>query len=84
MPRLSGLELLQHLHDNPDLKVIPTIVLSSSRLASDIERAYSLGANTYFVKPANFDKLAHMIKTFIEYWSMGEKPEPKSDKKSPT
>jgi CheY-like chemotaxis protein len=80
MPRLSGLELLAHLQDHPELKIIPTVVLSSSRLPADIETAYSLGANTYFVKPTDFNSLAKMVKTFIEYWSMGEKPEGKQNK----
>ena len=73
MPRMSGMELLKFLQDHPEVKVIPTVVLSSSRLAHDIERAYSLGAQTYFVKPANFDSLIELLKTFVDYWARGER-----------
>jgi len=73
MPRMSGMELLKYLQDHPEMKVIPTVVLSSSRLAQDIESAYSFGAQTYFVKPTNFDTLTDLLKTFVEYWAKGEK-----------
>ncbi|MFN7140437.1 MAG: response regulator [Limisphaerales bacterium] len=75
MPRLSGMELLRYLQEHPELRIIPTVVLSSSRLATDIEKAYSLGANTYFVKPADFDTLTRLTRTFVDYWTVGEKPE---------
>lgn len=73
MPRMSGMELLKYLKDHPELKVTPTVVLSSSRLAQDIEASYSLGAQTYFVKPTNFDVLTDLLKTFVDYWGRGEK-----------
>ena len=73
MPRMSGMELLKYIQEHPKVKVIPTVVLSSSRLAQDVESAYSFGAQTYFVKPANFDALIQLLKTFVDYWGMGEK-----------
>ena len=73
MPRMSGMELLRYLQDHPKVKVIPTIVLSSSRLAQDIEAAYSLGAQTYFVKPTDSEVLVKLLRSCLDYWEMGEK-----------
>ncbi|MBA4146717.1 MAG: response regulator [Verrucomicrobia bacterium] len=77
MPRMTGLELLSWIKEHPYVRVIPTIVLSSSQLNADVEKAYSLGANTYMVKPSDFDTLANMIKAFHDYWSISIKPEVK-------
>jgi CheY-like chemotaxis protein len=77
MPRMSGLELLTWLREHPDYRVIPTIIMTASRLDADIEKAYSLGANTYMVKPASLDELARMVKVTHEYWSLSVKPKNK-------
>jgi CheY-like chemotaxis protein len=74
MPRMSGLELLQWIRDHSNYKVIPTIIMSSSRQDSDIEKAYELGANTYMIKPSSFDELARMVKLAHEYWAASVKP----------
>ncbi len=73
MPRMSGLELLEWIRDHPDYKVIPTIIMSSSRQDSDIVKAYELGANTYMIKPSSFDELARMVKLAHEYWAASVK-----------
>ncbi len=74
MPRMGGLEVLQFLEKNPELRVIPTLVLSSSNEDSDVARAYAAGANTYLVKPGKFEDLQSLIKTVHEYWSRAIKP----------
>jgi CheY-like chemotaxis protein len=74
MPKMSGFELLSWINENPEYRVIPTIVLSSSKEDLDVGRAYNLGANTYMVKPANFDTLGQMIRLIRDYWEMGVKP----------
>lgn len=74
MPGMSGLDVLAWLRDNPDLRVIPAIVMSSSQHDSDVRQAYNLGANTYFVKPSSFDELGRLIKTLDEYWELSIKP----------
>src|SRR5690242_4152383 len=51
MPRKGGLDVLQWLADNRGFGVVPTIVLTSSKVESDIRQAYGCGANTYFAKP---------------------------------
>jgi len=74
MPRMSGMELLAWIAEHPDFKIIPTIIMTSSRQEPDIEKAYKLGANTYMTKPCSLDELAQMVKVTHEYWAMSVKP----------
>ena len=75
LPRLSGLEVLQWLREQPGLKRLPVVVLTSSREVSDVQRAYDLGANSYLVKPVTPDGLLEMVKTLDLYWlSLNESP----------
>ena len=81
MPRMTGLELLAWISEHPDFKVIPTIIMTSSRQELDVEKAYQLGANTYMTKPCSLDELAQMVKTTHEYWAMSAKPKSRARKK---
>jgi CheY-like chemotaxis protein len=74
LPRMSGLEVLAWIRDRPEYRVIPTIIMSSSQLDVDIQKAYELGANTYFVKPTDFQSLVDLTKSLHEYWLRGTKP----------
>jgi CheY-like chemotaxis protein len=74
MPKKGGLEVLEWLHVNPECHVIPTIIYTSSQQPEDIKRAYQLGANTYFVKPNDFDILAKRLEIIFTYWEFAEKP----------
>jgi CheY-like chemotaxis protein len=78
MPRMGGLELLGWIRDHPEFRVIPTIIMSASKLDSDVEKAYSLGANTYMIKPSAFDDLAKMVKLAHDYWGISVKPKTRS------
>ena len=76
MPRKTGLEVLAWLRQQPVLKRLPVIVLTSSNQSPDINRAYELGANSYLVKPAGFDSLLELVKNLDMYWLiLNEKPE---------
>jgi CheY-like chemotaxis protein len=76
LPRRSGLEVLEWLRKQDGLKRLPVVVLTSSKESSDVNRAYDLGANSYLVKPVDFDALMEMVKTLGLYWVvMNEKPE---------
>jgi CheY-like chemotaxis protein len=68
MPRMNGLEFLQWLKSHPGFRVIPTLVLSSSQLESDVKQAYGFGINSYMVKPTNFDDLQSLVKVISDYW----------------
>ncbi|HZF01090.1 MAG TPA: response regulator [Methylomirabilota bacterium] len=81
MPRMTGLELLQWLRVNSHFKIIPTIIMTSSRQETDIEKAYDLGVNTYMIKPSSFDELKNMVKAIHEYWAISVKPKPRWSRK---
>jgi CheY-like chemotaxis protein len=74
MPRMSGFELLAYIHNNPDFRVIPTVVMSASKQDSDLRKAYDLGASTFFVKPTDFHTLVELVKRLYDYWRLAEKP----------
>lgn len=76
MPRKSGLEVLEWINENPDVAVVPTIVLSASNLEKDVRAAYNLGANTYFVKPTTFDELVETMRMVEKYWRKAMKVRP--------
>ena len=78
MPRKNGLEVLEWISERPDLSVLPTIVMSASNLEKDIRKAYRYGANTYFVKPTNFDDLVQTMKVLNEYWNKAQRADPGS------
>jgi CheY-like chemotaxis protein len=80
MPRMGGLELLSWIRDHPKFKVIPTLIMSSSRQDPDIDKAYALGANTYLIKPSSFTELTDMIKLAHDYWALSVKPMMKRQK----
>ncbi|MBD2000725.1 response regulator [Oculatella sp. FACHB-28] len=75
LPRRSGLEVLEWLKQQPELRRLPVVVLTSSRENIDINRAYDLNANSYLVKPVAPDALLEMVKMLDLYWlTLNEKP----------
>ena len=68
LPRLSGLELLEWTREQPVLRTLPVVILTSSREGRDLERAYALGANSYLVKPVAFESLLELVRAIGLYW----------------
>lgn len=68
MPRMSGLELLDVLKADDDLRNIPVVVLTTSRAESDIWRSYNLHANAYIPKPVTIDEFVEVVKSFGAFW----------------
>jgi CheY-like chemotaxis protein len=68
MPKLDGFEVLKAVKNDENLKSIPIIVLTSSERDKDIDRAYKLGANSYIMKPVNFDNFIETILSIKYYW----------------
>jgi CheY-like chemotaxis protein len=68
LPRRSGLEVLEWMKQQPRLRLLPVVVLTSSRQNADVQKAYDLGANSYLVKPVNFDELQAMMDAVHHYW----------------
>jgi two-component system response regulator len=70
MPKVDGLEVLKRIKTDDFTKNIPVVVLTSSRENPDIEKAYSLGANSYIVKPVEFDGFTKAIAELGFYWML--------------
>lgn len=68
MPKINGLEVLQKIKSNPVTKKMPVVILTSSKEDPDIQKCYDLGANSYIVKPVNFEGFAEAIKNLGFYW----------------
>jgi two-component system, response regulator len=68
MPRIDGIELLRRIKGDKRTRVIPTIILTSSREEQDINRSYQLGANSYLVKPVDYTGFLDMMAEVITYW----------------
>jgi CheY-like chemotaxis protein len=74
MPRMGGLELLQWLHANPNYRVVPTVVLTSSSAQADVDAAFAHGAVGYMVKPVTVSELEQTVKTIADYWRLSLVP----------
>jgi len=68
MPLMDGFDVLSWLKGQPGLKRLLVVVLTSSNLQADIDRAYDLGANSYLVKPTGFENLIDLTKRLEAYW----------------
>ena len=75
LPRRSGLEVLAWIRQQPELKRLLVVVLTSSQENSDLAQAYDLGANSYLVKPVNFKDFVSLIELIDAYWfKLNQKP----------
>jgi two-component system, response regulator len=68
MPRVDGLEVLATLKSDVDTKKIPIVVMTSSQEEKDVVKSYDLGANSYVVKPVNFEDLVDVARQAGLYW----------------
>jgi len=68
MPRKDGREALREIKNDPELKRIPVIVLTTSKADTDISKIYDLGANSFISKPVTFDSLVRVMKILGNYW----------------
>lgn len=67
MPQTSGFEVLRWIREQPDLSHVHVVVMSGSKNDADIEKAYSLGAHSYLVKPTKFEDLVKMMESLKDY-----------------
>ena len=74
LPLVSGLEVLAQIKEDPVLRTIPVVVLTSSGEDPDINEAYRLGANSYIVKPVDFEQFSEAIRLVAMYWVIMNQP----------
>jgi CheY-like chemotaxis protein len=74
LPKVDGLEVLRAIKGDPRTKVIPVVVLTSSKEENDIVESYRLGVNSYIVKPVDFDKFVEAVKNLGLYWLLLNQP----------
>ena len=67
MPKMNGIEVLAHIRSNPVFKMIPVIMVTSSREEKDLVESYKLGANSYVVKPVDIVQFIDAIKVLGQY-----------------
>jgi CheY-like chemotaxis protein len=75
MPQMGGLELLRWIQANPQCRVVPTVVLTSSTAPADVDAAFAHGAVGYMVKPVGYLELEATVKTIADYWRLSLVPE---------
>ena len=68
MPRKNGFDVLEWIRSQPELRCLRVIVLTTSESIRDVNRAYQLGANSFLVKPADFDQFLAVIRALQGYW----------------
>ncbi len=76
LPKIDGLEVLQRIRADERTKMLPVVVLTSSREEEDVLRSYSLGANAYVRKPVEFSEFSQVAKTLGLFWLLLNEPVP--------
>lgn len=74
LPKLNGLEVLKTIKSDSRTKAIPVVVVTSSREDPDIKAAYELGANSYVIKPVDFDAFLDAMSSLGLYWLLVNQP----------
>lgn len=81
LPKVSGMEVLKQVRETENLKMIPVVILTSSREEKDLNEGYGLGTNAYVVKPLEFQQFIEAIKQLGAFWALINEPPPGSVKK---
>lgn len=76
MPKVDGLQVLQRLKADSEMKRIPVVMLTSSREEADLVKSYNLGVNAYVVKPVDFQEFLVAVKQLGIFWAMINEPPP--------
>jgi DNA-binding response OmpR family regulator len=81
LPKVDGLEVLKEIKSNEALRMIPVVVLTSSKEEKDMVASYKLGVNAYVVKPVDFHEFVNAIKELGVFWAVINEPPPGSVRK---
>ncbi|MHB8843950.1 MAG: response regulator [Nitrospirota bacterium] len=76
LPKIDGLEVLRRLREHERTKLVPVVILTSSREESDRRNGYRLGANSYIRKPVDFDQFSVAVRELGQYWLVLNEPPP--------
>jgi len=76
MPKVDGLEVLQEIRQTPALRLLPVVMLTSSKEEADIAESYNLGASAYVVKPVDFHDFVDAVKKTGLFWAILNEPPP--------
>jgi CheY-like chemotaxis protein len=82
MPRVDGLEVLRAVKKDPSLRMLPVVVLTSSREEQDLVQSYDLGVNAYVVKPVDFCAFMDAVKLLGGFWALLNEPPPAAGRAS--
>lgn len=74
MPKIDGLGVLRAIKQDESLRVVPVVMLTSSREEQDLVRSYQLGVNAYVVKPVDFQSFVEAVKQLGVFWAMHNQP----------
>ncbi len=74
LPLLDGIEVLRQVKEDPRTRMIPVVVMTSSREERDVVDSYHLGVNSYIVKPVDFDQFAEVVRQLGNYWLLLNQP----------
>jgi CheY-like chemotaxis protein len=76
MPKVDGLEVLRQMREDPSVRHVPVVMVTSSREEQDLVRSYELGVNAYVVKPVDFQKFVESVKQIGIFWAIINEPPP--------
>jgi CheY-like chemotaxis protein len=76
LPRVDGLQVLGRMKSDPDLRLVPVVMFTSSREEVDLVRSYGLGANAYVIKPVSFQELESALEGLRVFWTEVNEPPP--------
>ena len=80
LPKLDGLQVLRQLKTDEQMRLVPMVILTSSRESRDLEECYRLGVNAYVVKPVRFTDFIEAVKQIGVFWALINEPPPGSEK----
>jgi CheY-like chemotaxis protein len=76
MPKVDGLEVLRMMRNDPEIRHVPVVMVTSSREEQDLVHSYELGVNAYVVKPVDFQKFVESVKQIGMFWAIINEPPP--------